>query len=60
MKAFLLRRCDRQLPQLMELVTDLLTELGVDQKAIAAWIAGELERRGLLDKRNDDSEIEAA
>ena len=44
----------------MELVTDLLTELGVDQKAIAAWIAGELERRGLLDKRNDDSEIEAA
>lgn len=47
-------------PRGVELVTDLLTELGVDQKAIAAWIAGELERRGLLDKRNDDSEIEAA
>ncbi len=48
-------------PRGVELVTDLLTELGVDQKAVAAWIAGELERRGLLDKRDDDqAEIEAA
>ena len=48
-------------PRGVELVTDLLTELGVDQKAIAAWIAGELERRGLLDKQDDDeTETEAA
>ena len=48
-------------PRGVELVTDLLTELGVDQRAVAAWIAGELERRGLLDKQNsDEAEIEAA
>jgi hypothetical protein len=48
-------------PRGVELVTDLLTELGVDQKAVAAWIAGELERRGLLDKRDENEvEIEAA
>lgn len=47
-------------PRGVELVTDLLTELGVDQKTIAAWIAGELERRGLLDKQDDETESEAA
>ncbi|MDP3495006.1 MAG: cation:proton antiporter, partial [Hyphomonadaceae bacterium] len=46
-------------PRGVELVTDLLTELGVDQKAIAAWIAGEMERRGLMDKRDEETEIEA-
>jgi len=48
-------------PRGVELVTDLLTELGVEQKVIAAWIAGELERRGLEDKqREDEAETEAA
>lgn len=48
-------------PRGVELVTDLLTALGVEQKDVAAWIAGELERRGLLDKRDsDEAEIEAA
>ena len=47
-------------PRGVELVTDLLTELGVDQKAIAAWIADELERRGLLDKQDEETETEAA
>lgn len=44
-------------PRGIELVTDLLTEMGIEHKAIAAWIAGEVERRGLVDK---DEEAEAA
>ena len=47
-------------PRGVELVTDLLTELGVDQKAIAIWISGELERRNLIDKPEKDDETEAA
>ncbi len=48
-------------PRGVELVTDLLTELGVEPKAIAAWIAGEVERRGLIDRPDaDEPEIEAA
>ncbi|RYZ05925.1 MAG: potassium transporter KefB [Alphaproteobacteria bacterium] len=47
-------------PRGVELVTDLLTELGVEQKAIAAWIAGELERRGLIDKKHEEDEPEVA
>ena len=48
-------------PRGVELVTDLLSELGVEQKAIAAWITGEMERRGLIDRSDkDEPEIEAA
>jgi monovalent cation:proton antiporter-2 (CPA2) family protein len=49
-------------PRGVELVTDLLTELGVEQKAIAAWITGEVERRGLIEEKPDEvaSESEAA
>jgi monovalent cation:proton antiporter-2 (CPA2) family protein len=48
-------------PRGVELVTDLLGELGVEQKAIAAWIAGEVERRGLIDRQDEaQTEIEAA
>ncbi len=41
------------------MVTDLLTEPGVEQKAIASSIADEVDRRGLLDKA-PEAEIEAA
>jgi monovalent cation:proton antiporter-2 (CPA2) family protein len=37
-------------PRGIELATDLLTTLGVDQPAIAQWITDQADRRGLLDK----------
>jgi CPA2 family monovalent cation:H+ antiporter-2 len=46
-------------PRGVELVTALLTELGVGQKEIALWIANELDRRGLAD-RPQEPEPEAA
>jgi hypothetical protein len=48
-------------PRGVELVTDMLTELGLEQKIIAAWIAGEVERRGIIDAPEEDApEPEAA
>jgi CPA2 family monovalent cation:H+ antiporter-2 len=40
-------------PRGIELATDVLGELGIDQTAIAAWIADQAERRGLLDKESE-------
>jgi monovalent cation:proton antiporter-2 (CPA2) family protein len=37
-------------PRGIELATDLLTTLGVEQPAIAQWITDQADRRGLLDK----------
>lgn len=37
-------------PKGIELATDLLQQLGVDQERIAAWVRDQAERRGLLDK----------
>lgn len=36
-------------PRGLELVTDLLRELGVEQDRITAWVADQAERRGLID-----------
>jgi CPA2 family monovalent cation:H+ antiporter-2 len=36
-------------PRGVELATDLLSELGVEPERIAAWLADQSERRGLLD-----------
>lgn len=48
-------------PRGVELVTDLLTEIGLEKKAIAAWIAGEVERRGLIGRQDEEApEPEAA
>lgn len=48
-------------PRGVELITDLLTELGLEKKAIAAWIAGEIERRGLIGQQDEEEpEPEAA
>ncbi len=46
-------------PRGIELATDLLTEMRIDQTAIAAWITDQADRRGLIDKP-DDAETEAA
>jgi Kef-type K+ transport system membrane component KefB len=46
-------------PRGIELATDLLAEMGVEQPAIAAWITDQAERRGLLDRRSEP-EPEAA
>lgn len=46
-------------PRGVELVTALLTELSVEQADIAAWIASELERRGLIEKPDAPREEEA-
>jgi hypothetical protein len=40
-------------PRGIELATDLLAEMGVQQPAIAAWITDQAERRGLLDRRSE-------
>jgi CPA2 family monovalent cation:H+ antiporter-2 len=45
-------------PRGVELATDLLSELGVERPAIAAWLADQADRRGLVD--NDEPEPEAA
>jgi voltage-gated potassium channel Kch len=48
-------------PRGVELVTDLLSELGLEKKTIAAWIAGEIERRGLIGGQDEEApEPEAA
>jgi monovalent cation:proton antiporter-2 (CPA2) family protein len=46
-------------PRGIELATDLLTEMGVEQSEIAKWITDQAERRGLLD-RETEPEPEAA
>jgi monovalent cation:proton antiporter-2 (CPA2) family protein len=46
-------------PRGIELATDLLTELGIEQSEIAKWITDQAERRGLLD-RETEPEPEAA
>jgi Kef-type K+ transport system membrane component KefB len=40
-------------PRGIELATDLLAEMGVGQPAIAAWIADQAERRGLIDRQSE-------
>lgn len=42
-------------PRGIELVTDLLAELGLEQKTIAAWISADLERRGMIGNRDADA-----
>jgi voltage-gated potassium channel Kch len=46
-------------PRGIELATDLLAEMGIEQPAIAAWITDQAERRGLLD-RQPEAEPDAA
>jgi K+:H+ antiporter len=46
-------------PRGIELARDLLSEMGVEQPAIAQWIADQAERRGLLD-REAEAATEAA
>jgi CPA2 family monovalent cation:H+ antiporter-2 len=43
-------------PRGIELATDLLTELGIGQTAIAQWIADQADRRGLRDKAERETE----
>lgn len=48
-------------PRGLEMVTELLKELGVTQDRITAWVTDQLERRGLLDKApKPEPEPEAA
>lgn len=46
-------------PKGIELAADLLQQLGVEQKRIAAWVSDQAERRGLSDK-TPEPEPEAA
>lgn len=46
-------------PKGIELAADLLQQLGVEQKRIAAWVSDQAERRGLSDKTTEP-EPEAA
>lgn len=45
-------------PHGIEMTTDLLTWLGVDQREIASWIEDQLRRRGLLSDPEDEEEEE--
>jgi monovalent cation:proton antiporter-2 (CPA2) family protein len=48
-------------PRGIELATDLLSEMGIEQPAIARWITDQAEARGLIDKPAEpETETEAA
>ena len=47
-------------PKGIELATDLLQQLGVEQERITAWVREQADLRGLLDKATEPAESEAA
>ena len=47
-------------PKGLELATDLLQQLGVEQARITAWVRDQADLRGLLDKAPEPAESEAA
>jgi CPA2 family monovalent cation:H+ antiporter-2 len=47
-------------PRGIELATDLLRELGVDNAAVTRWLTDQAERRGLIDKPEPEPESAAA
>jgi hypothetical protein len=48
-------------PRGVELATDLLSELGVERPAIAAWLADQADRRGLMESlEGNEPEAEVA
>ncbi len=44
-------------PRGVELATDLLGEMGVEQPAITAWLADQADRRGLLERDEPAAEV---